>query len=257
MKPLFILGFLLCLGCPPPRVAFNSPRFKGLPEEVPALIELADKLLKERPPSRERSDRALAALELAAEKNRRPSFDILWRQAWACFMMTEGESSKEQRLSDATRGREYAELALKENDKRVEGHLYWAFNMAKITEATGKVKNLKPMMDEAELAAKIDPKFDDAAALRFMGKVYITAPAWPVSVGSSEKAVEVLVRAIATAPVPLTRLFLGQAYFHDEQLPKAKEHLERALREGADVLDARWRKEGEEYLKRIADKQKK
>jgi len=77
---------------------------------------------------------------------------------------------------------------------------------------------------------------------------------WPVSVGSPQKAIKLLRRAVNIAPRPLTRVFLGEAYFEDEQYKRAIEQLERAL-EQRDALPPRWRKEAESYLKRAREEQ--
>ena len=84
--------------------------------------------------------------------------------------------------------------------------------------------------------------------------LYLTAPPWPVSVGSPQKAIQLLLRAVSIAPRPLTRVFLGEAYFEDEQYKRAIEQLERAL-EQRDALTERWRKEAERYLKRAREEQ--
>jgi tetratricopeptide (TPR) repeat protein len=167
--------------------------------------------------------------------------------------MTEQLANKQQRLAYAQTGREYAERARAVQPGRVEPHYYLALNTAKVAEAGNKLTLIKPMIAIAEAAARIDPRYDEAGAYRFIGKVYLTAPAWPVSVGSPEKAIEFLERAVSISPIAINRLFLGEAYFHDESYAKAKLHIGAALRDGA-KLDPRWRQEGESYLRRIRDK---
>jgi tetratricopeptide (TPR) repeat protein len=125
--------------------------------------------------------------------------------------------------------------------------------MAKVAETTSNVRLVKAMVEPAERAEKIEAKYDDAGPLRFLGKVYLTAPAWPVSVGNPDKAIEMLERAVKLASVPLNRIFLGQAYYHDEEYELAEKQLRRALVDGrAKRLTERWRKEAREYLNRIA-----
>ena len=251
---LLVLSALVgWLGCPPKRGSFvaDPDRVKGLPSDVHEQIKLADAIVAQRPRTAREVDRALAALELALDNKPPSRFEVLWRAARACYLMSDALEKKEERVKYADRGRDYATEAVKLEAKRVEGHYYLAVSLGRKAEALGKLKEVKPILDAAQIAAKIDPKYDNGGVLCLMGKIYIMAPAWPVSAGSPEKAIEVLERAMKLAPTPLARLFLGEAYFHDEQYPKAKEHVERALREGKD-LDARWRKEAEDYLRRIA-----
>jgi len=76
-----------------------------------------------------------------------------------------------------------------------------------------------------------------------------------VSIGDREKAVEVLERAVKLAPVPLNRLFLAEAYFHDDEYEKAREILESVLQLPPEQgLAPRWRSEAESYLKRVRAK---
>lgn len=252
---------LLLGGCPSvaprptvdPRLVVDGARDRDLPRQAEELQRLADQVVASRPEQPAPYDRALAALEQALA--RRPGdYQLLWRAARACFLVTEYVQDKEQRFAYADGGRQYAERAVKEQPGAVEGHYYLALNIAKMAEARNKLRLLKNAIIAAEAAARIDPGFDEAGPLRFMGKVYITAPAWPVSVGSPEKALEYLQRAVKLSPAPLNRLFLGEAYFHEEEYGKARVELEQALREGKGRLHPRWQKEAEDYLQRLKSK---
>lgn len=262
---LFVLSLAALLGgCPPatprsaidPKHVVDAARSKDLPGDVEALRKLADEIVDAKPDKAASYDRALAALEHALDK--RPNdFELLWRAARACFLVTEvlpTPQDKAQELAYGTAGRDFGEHAAKEQAKRVEGHYYQALSASKIVEAKNNLRLLKPAVAAAEQAVTIDPKYDDAGPLRFLGKVYITAPAWPVSIGSPDKAVEMLERAVALSPAPLNRLFLGQAYFHEQEYGKAKAALERAIAEGKGKLHQRWQKEAEDYLRRLKAK---
>jgi tetratricopeptide (TPR) repeat protein len=261
LLPLFLWLPGLLGGCPPPafhgaidpKLVVDSARDKDLPQRAEALRELADKIVQSKPTSAAPYDRALAALELALAGHA-DDYELLWRAARACFLVTEYVQDKEQNFAYAEGGRKYGERAVAEQPKRVEGYYYLALDTAKVAESKNKLRLLKPAMAAAETAAKIDPSFDEAGPLRFMGKVYLTAPAWPVSIGAPEKALEVLEKAVTLSPAPLNRLFLGQAYFHEEEYDKARTTLEQALRDGREVLGQRWRQEGEDYLRRLKTK---
>jgi tetratricopeptide (TPR) repeat protein len=245
--------------CPPPpgpRYVSDPHRYKGLPKEVDKLVTLADELIARHPHETRQTDRALAALELALDGKPKHRYEVLWRAARASCLMTEGIVNKDQVLTYAQQGRDYAEQAIKLSSKKIEGLYYFAVCMGRMADVRHKLKMLKPLIAAAEASVKVNPTYDHAGALCLMGKVYITAPAWPVSIGSPEKAVDLLERALKLAPQPLTRIFLGQAYYHDEQYSKAKEQIDRGLREATNDLDPRWRKEAEDYLRRIAKRTK-
>jgi tetratricopeptide (TPR) repeat protein len=220
------------------------------------LVKEADRFLSvklsEKAPPLRNTDRGMAALEEAIKRNHPRPLEVYWRLAKACFLMTEGVKNNDQRLIYARKGVTYAQRALKLNAKRVEPPYFLALNTAKVAEATHEVKLMKSIVGYAKRAAAIDESYDDAGPLRILGKVYITAPAWPVSVGSPEKGVEVLSRAVEISPVPINRIFLGQAYYHDEEYERAEKELKQALEDGRITrINARWHKEAEEYLERI------
>jgi tetratricopeptide (TPR) repeat protein len=149
---------------------------------------------------------------------------------------------------------ERAREAMKIDDKRVEPHYYLALNMAQVADATSTRSMVKPMVAAAERAAEIDAAYDQAGPLLFLGKVHLTAPAWPISVGNVEKAIAYLERAVAISPRPIARLFLGQAYYEDDREAEAKTQLRRALQEAkAGDIEPRFRKEAEETLAQIDD----
>jgi len=256
--PVLVL-LLMSAACPSsgPRYVPDLDRSKGLPDNPRKLIELADRLthvpMAEKPPPLSRTDRAVAALEKALTTAPQYSFEIQWRLARGCFLMTEALGARSQSHGYAVRGVEYARQARSLNERRVEPHYFLALNMAKVAEATSDVHLVKAMVEPARQAAKIDMTYDDAGPLRFLGKVYLTAPAWPVSVGNPDKALETLARAVKAAPVPLNRVFLGQAYYQDEEYEAAEQQLRLALRDArASKLAERWKKEARDYLNRIA-----
>ncbi len=254
-----LIGALLPLaGCPRPDgalYAVDPNRAKGLPSDPEELLSISDAVCAIpafRTTLRE-SDRALAALEVALHKRRREDFAILWRLARASFRMTELLENREQRLRYAEAGVAFAERARAVNAVRVEAHYFLALNIAKVAEARNKLGLIKSVIAAAEVAGKIDGRYDEAGPFRLLGKVYLTAPAWPVSVGSPEKAIETLERAVSLSPSPTNRLFLGQAYYHDEEYEKARTLLTGALKHGSEI-DPKWRKEAEAYLRKIKNK---
>jgi tetratricopeptide (TPR) repeat protein len=221
------------------------------------LIARADTLMAEVPPQIEHVDRALAALQRVLDRTPQDPFAVHWRLARGCFLMTEVLKNEAQRREYAVLGQKHAAQALALQPERVEPHYFLALNTAKIAEADRDLGLIEVMLKQAERAAAIDPAFDEAGPYRFMGKVYITAPSWPVSVGSAEKGVELLERAVKLAPVPLNRVFLGEAYYKDDEYKLAHEQLTLALQQvqtDGVLLDPRWRAEAEATLVRLKGK---
>ncbi|MFH1130297.1 MAG: hypothetical protein V1754_03120, partial [Pseudomonadota bacterium] len=160
--------------------------------------------------------------------------------------------NRDHRLKYARHGLAYAQYARKLNPRRVEPYYYEALNLAKMAEVKSRLKMVPTMIAAARKAAEIDEGYANAGPLVFQGKVYLTAPPWPMSVGNVEKAVELLDRAVKIAPIPLNRVFLGEAYYQDEQYNEAKVQIEKALREaGPFDLAPHWRSEAEECLIQI------
>ena len=249
LKASLILPCLAALifgGCPKPtgpRYVPDDRRSAGLPDSPAELVKLADRLMKKR--TIPAIDRARAALKKALPKHQQP-IEVRWRQAKACFLMAYRLKNRDQRVSVAQRGIAHARAAIALDAKRVEPHYYLALNIARIAEARSKLTLIKKMVAAAERAREIDATYDRAGPLVFLGKVYLSAPAWPVSVGNSEKAVKLLEKAVKIAPDPLSRLFLGQAYKEEDEDEKARHQLKLAL-EGP--LEDRWRREAEKTLR--------
>ncbi len=227
-------------------------KHKDLPSDTAELLELADELAAKRPRTVYTTSRAMAALEKAVAMGYPRSFELMWRLSRASVMLVELLPEKRTRYELARRGGKAALEAAGMEPDRVEGHYYLAQCVARMAEAQSKMKYIPYFKIKTEVAARIDARFDDAGPLRFLGKLYLTAPAWPVSVGSSEKAVEILERALEIAPVPVNRLFLGQAYYHDEEYEDAADQIRRALADGRKRgLEMHWIAEGERYLRMI------
>jgi tetratricopeptide (TPR) repeat protein len=242
------LAMLTLAACPTPPPRF-VPKKHALPDDPAALIAIADAAAKAEEPTLASLSRARAALKKALGKHPKP-FEVRWRIGRNAFLMASELKNKAQLVEIAKEGMGHAEQATKLEPKRVEGHYYFALTMARIAEAKWKLTYVKAMVAAGKRAQAIDETFDHAGPLVFLGKVYLTAPAWPVSVGNSEKAVELLEKAVKLSPRPVHRLFLGQAYVAEEEPEKAKEQLKLAL-EGK--LSARWRREAKEALAKAED----
>jgi tetratricopeptide (TPR) repeat protein len=251
IRMLVVTVLLDACAPPPPRYASDPDRGANLPESSADLVALADDLLSPRSPALEALDRARAALERALEADPR-DYEVRWRLSRVCFLMGQRFANKQQRVEVAATGRDHAKTAEQIAPARVEAPYYLALNLANIADAKSKLAVVKPMVAAAKRATAIDASYHGAGPLVFLGKVYLKAPAWPLSVGDVDKAIEVLERAVVIAPRPLTRLFLGQVYLEDEEPQKARAQLEPALSDrGPHQLEPRWRREAEQTLQRI------
>jgi tetratricopeptide (TPR) repeat protein len=222
------------------------------------LIVVADTLTAKRDGATlEQLERARAALVKAqqlvstggGDKTAWDRFEVHWRQARVCQLMTAKVAGKEQRMALAHEGMSHARRALALFPKRVEPHYYLALNMGRLAEADRRLSLIKPMVASAKRALAIDPVYDRAGAWVFLGKVLLTAPAWPVSVGDTEKALLALKQAVRIAPRnALARLFLAQALAAEEEYAEAKVQLERVR---TLPLSARWRDEADKVLREV------
>jgi len=234
-----------------PRYVPSPRREADLPSNPDALVLLADRIVRDHPNDLQALDRARSALYRAASAYR-SRWEVHWRIARVCFLMAQQLQHTDQIVDRATEGMRQARQALRNEARRAPPHYYLALNMAKIAEATSKLGLIKQMVAEAQRAADIDPAFDRAGPLVFLGKVYLTAPAWPISIGDLDKAIRMLERAVEIAPEPTTRIFLGQALFEDGRKREAQQQLERALQDPrADQIEPKWRHEAESLLRQL------
>jgi hypothetical protein len=115
-----------------------------------------------------------------------------------------GQAAQESNMRRAlfTRGMELARARLANQANDPEG-LYWlAVNMGAEALERGKLSALPvvPRMEQLLLTLdKADPDFEQAGAARVLGRLYHQAPA-VISVGSSAKARQFLLRAVSLAP---------------------------------------------------------
>jgi len=177
-------------------------------------------------------------------------FAWAWRLARAEFLCSRRAGDRAGQAAAAERGVGWARQALRRDAQRVEGHYYLALCLGQLAEARSKLGLVKPMEAAAKRAAELDPRYDGAGPLVFLGKLYLTAPGWPLSVGDVERAVATLQRALALDPRPLTRLFLAQALAEDDQREAAASELQPVLA-ASTALEPRWRAEAERLRQKL------
>lgn len=118
-------------------------------------------------------------------------------------------------------------IAIDENS--LESNFWLAVNYGSYGQEKGIMQSLsliKPIKETAEKVLKSDEKFFYGGPHRVLGRLYHKAPGFPISIGSTKKAIEHLEKAVDSGPkFFLNRLFLAEAYISDRKKDKAREQL--------------------------------
>ena len=122
--------------------------------------------------------------------------------------------------------------------------------------ALSLVKSAKKSFDEA---IKINPNALHGSAYTSLGSLYYQVPPWPIAFGDNDKAKELLLKGLELSPDGIdANYFYGDYLFKRGDLAKAEQVLKKALqappREGREGADEGRKKEINELLKKIADK---
>jgi tetratricopeptide (TPR) repeat protein len=122
--------------------------------------------------------------------------------------------------------------------------------------ALSLVKNAKASFDQA---IKINPEALNGSAYTSLGSLYYQVPSWPISFGDNKKAKEYLLKGLELNPDGIDANYFYGDYLHKTgDLPSAEKVLKKALlaqpREGREIADEGRRKEINDLLKNIAEK---
>lgn len=200
------LTLAACQSAPSP-----ADKTDGLPRLRLQLNDLEDRLLRVEDGGAELTDRIAAArlaLRLAVEAPER-----------------------RERLAAADRGLAHSRQVKALAPKRVEGPYLTGVLIGRRlqNEAIPSPSAIATMQAEAERAAELDPGFDHAGPLRFLGLLYAKAPPWPMSIGDLEEAEDYLKRALETAPgYPENWLAMAEMLIEDKRSSEARDRLSRA-----------------------------
>ena len=112
-----------------------------------------------------------------------------------------------------------------------------------------------------EKALSIDETALAGSAYTSLGALYYQVPGWPLAFGSDKKARKLLEQAIAMNPDGIdSNYFYGDFLIHEKEYDKARVVLEKAMqaapRDGREVADDGRRKEINELLQKLDEKQK-
>jgi tetratricopeptide (TPR) repeat protein len=157
--------------------------------------------------------------------------------AWAYGLLSEinywlGEYAEdaEDKLAFFDEGVECGKSAVGIDEDSLEGNFWLAVNYGAFGQEKGIMQSLaliSPIKTAAERAAQIDANYFYGGPWRVLGRLYHKAPGFPLSVGSTKKAVECLEKAVEAGPkFFLNRLFLAEAYISNRDKAKARAQLE-------------------------------
>jgi tetratricopeptide (TPR) repeat protein len=138
-----------------------------------------------------------------------------WQLAAACFDECEFSHDDAERARFAQEGIRAAREAVVLNPVLAAAHYYLGMDLAQLarTKLLGALNLLDEVEKEWKRTAQLDENFDYAGADRNLGMLYVEAPGWPLSMGSTTNARQHLLRAVKLHPeYPENHLNLIEAY---------------------------------------------
>ena len=146
------------------------------------------------------------------------------------YWLGEDATDAEDKLAFFEEGVECGEAAVGIDENSLEGNFWLAVNRGSFGQEKGIMQSLamvQPIKRAAEKAAEIDGSYFYGGPWRVLGRLYHKAPGFPISVGSTKKAIECLEKAVERGPkFFLNRLFLAEACISNRDKTKAREQLE-------------------------------
>ena len=200
---------------------------------------------------------AIYALDLYAAilaKAQPPLAPILTRLARTCFLIGE-LTVPSQKHKYYEKGKTYAEMLLKEQPTRVEGHYWLALHLCGLADTGGALvgrRLLPQIMKELQQAESIDETYDQAGCHRVLGRIYFEAPAWPFSIGDIQKSLKHLNRAVQLAPDNSTNhLYLAETLMRLNRPEQARQELLRVLKCSHNALLAKGLEDDRQQAKKL------
>jgi len=156
-------------------------------------------------------------------------------RAASCYVVVvERDMGPSGGLDEARKGRAAAEAAIRHFPESGLAHYLAAYLTGLEAErAPWRGLFLVPVIErEAARAADLSPGVDRAGPDRMLGELYLRAPAFPVSVGDSRKAVSHYRRAVSRVPsAPENRLGLAESLLSNHRTAEACGELRALLTE--------------------------
>ena len=130
-------------------------------------------------------------------------------------------------------GVEYGKRAVELLPESVEANMWYAANMGSHGLVRGIMSSLfylGPMEKHGNKSIELDETYFQAAPLRLMGRFYHQAPGWPIGSGDTNKAIQILERAVQLGPDFLyNHVYLADAYLSKRRKDEARALLEDVL----------------------------
>ncbi|WP_370599695.1 hypothetical protein [Pseudomonas nitroreducens] len=128
------------------------------------------------------------------------------------------------------------------------------------TGGLGALSKVKDARASLEKALELDPSALQGSAYTSLGALYDRVPGWPIGFGDSDKAAEMLLKALQLNPNGIDPLyFWGDHLFREKRYGEARAALQKALqapaRPGREVADQGRRAEIDALLREIQAKQ--
>ena len=122
--------------------------------------------------------------------------------ASACFDRADLSSKDSIRASVAREGIDVCRKWVQRAPNQAAAHYYLGMNLAQLarTKTLGALPIVKEMEKEWLATLALDPHCDYAGADRNLGLLYRDTPGFPISIGSSDKAEQHLLRAVKLNP---------------------------------------------------------
>jgi tetratricopeptide (TPR) repeat protein len=150
------------------------------------------------------ASRADAAYHLLRERceSQPTNVTVACQFASACFDQCEFSRNKNDRAQFASEGIAACRQALALDLRLAAAHYYLGMDLAQLarTELVGALSLLNEVESEWLTARMLDQDFDYAGADRNLGRLYLDAPGWPLSLGSRANARQHLLRAVSLHP---------------------------------------------------------
>lgn len=143
----------------------------------PAPIERADALFA----ARDNGDNLKQATSMMEQlATREPSnYEAWWRLARLRYYLADREKDSPKKSKMLQTGIDAAKKAVALNDKRVEGHFWFAANEGEYADLKGALQSLnlvKTIRKEFEAALAIDPAYENGAIYSALGQIDLNLP---------------------------------------------------------------------------------
>ncbi len=210
------------------------------------IFKEVDQLYKERAKI-ENLKKAITMMEDYLKKNPN-SYDAAWRLSMFYYSLGD-RVSKDKKLNIYDKAVKMGKLAVKLNDKGVEGHFWLGVAYGKYGETKGVMKSLflvKPIKKEMKRVMEIDETYECGGVYRVLGRLYFKVPG--LFGGSKSKSLKYLLKEKEMCPSnPLGRYYLADTLRKKGKKKEAIKELEWII--NLKNVDPRWAPEFPNVLK--------